>query len=1067
MDNTGPGLIPFSVVESVMHKLTSSVFGELGPIKGVKDELDSIKGGIESIKAVLPDVEFTQFLELDTAHVRLWIARPKELWIQMLKDVLVAADDLFDEVATENLMRLKRDGGTGRKVRSFFFSSTNAISYRKRIAREIKRIAKKVNDTVERMSRLKMSQFNLQYEGEWQATISSFEKSDLIGREAEKMELVRLLTQPHGNENISLIAIVGAGGIGKTAVAKMVYAHEVIKESFGKRMWVNAYGDVRASVKKIIDQLLTSDERNDQESLDLEVLLNKLDDILNGKKYLLVLDGICIEWHETWTQLKNHLMCGAQGSKILVTTRSTVVTEVMKVNILFHLKSMSEEDSWSLLKESVLLCPIELEPVGRKIAMKCGGFPLAIKIVAETVYYKREKSEWINILEKDFWELVDSNAFMTALKLTFRELLPRLKQCFAYCSVYPKGWEIGRDELVQSWMAQGYLECNDDEQRMEDVGNELVKTLLNYSFFSDAKMDEYGSLVSFKMHGLIHDLASVVASNDYYHLNSERKVNRPMHMCFTSESDTIDLLRSFDASRLRTSIFLPRADDREFAQMTRALSVILRFKRLRILNLSHSSLKKLPDLIGRLKHLRYLDLSWCVKLASLPKSIGNLVNLQTLKFTGCETLEFSTEVVTKLINLRHLEIHRCKAFEDMNHMMPAGLGKLSSLQSLSRFHVVAADHHQKKKAGKLNELQNLNNLRGNLEISGLDRVRDVMRESQDVNLKGKKLLVSLDLEWGNQDEPGDSLQLLENLRPHECLKGLYVRWYPGERFSDWLSSIDHLSHIYLFGFHNCTILPPLEHLPHLRSLEIGSMKRLEVISFEASSLGNPAKFFPSLERLQISGCQNLEGWRHADRIWCDKSMIYHRPARRLSKLIINRCPNLDLLPGFPNVEELQLCGTNLFVLLRTLEEDVSSAPLSKLRSLKIEGKLRGIGYLPSGWKENLTSLEYLEIGDVENLDRWFEKEDSFPSLREIVIYDCDSQALPDKMCDLQSLEHIKILGCHKLASLPDRMTNLTNLKTLEIWDCPLLVERCQRETGADWPRISKIQSRILKLNERR
>ena len=175
--------------------------------------------------------------------------------------------------------------------------------------------------------------------------------------------------------------------------------------------------------------------------------------------------------------------------------------------------------------------------------------------------------------------------------------------------------------------------------------------------------------------------------------------------------------------------------------MTKELSVILTFKRLRALNLSRSSLKMLPDLVGKLKHLRYLDLSWCVKLARLPKSVGNLVNLQTLKLTGCETLEFSTEVATKLINLRHLEIHRCKAFEDM---MPAGFRKLSSLQSLSNVYMVD-DRKKKKKVGKLNELQNLNSLRGNLEINRLDQVKDVKLESRDVNLQGKKLIVSLDL----------------------------------------------------------------------------------------------------------------------------------------------------------------------------------------------------------------------------------------------------------------------------------------------------------------------------------
>jgi leucine-rich repeat protein SHOC2 len=430
--------------------------------------------------------------------------------------------------------------------------------------------------------------------------------------------------------------------------------------------------------------------------------------------------------------------------------------------------------------------------------------------------------------------------------------------------------------------------------------------------------------------------------------------------------------------------------------------------------------------------------------------------------TGCERLNFSTEVVTRLINLRHLEIHRCKAFEDM---MPAGLGKLSSLQSLSNFHVV---DDKNKKAGKLNELQNLNSLRGNLEINTLDQVKDAMTESQLVNMKEKNLLESLDLNWENQDSIEDSFELLENLCPHQNLKRLHVWWYPGNKFSNWISSTNHLSHISLFGFNNCKSLPPIENLPNLKSLEIGSMKVLECIYFKVVPSTAPAAFFESLERLKLSGCENFTGWK-----MMGEEVNLDHPSqpqfRHLSQLTINKCPNLTDLPTFPNVQDLQLCESMVKPLKNTLDIASSSSspatPLSMIVSLRIEGKLPDISILPSHWKQNLTSLKHLEIGDVEDLDIWFE--DNFPSLQKVVIYGCDLKALPSKMCDLLSLQHIKMTGCHSLESLPKEMVQLTNLVTLEIWDCPLLVERCQKETGVDWPQISHIKNRILRQNFRR
>lgn len=892
---------------------------------------------------------------------------------------------------------------------------------------------------------------------------SSFNESDIIGREDEKRKIISLLMQPaDGNQNVSVIGVVGIGGIGKTVVAEMVYNDAQVQGLFDIYMWVHVSVDfdVKIILNHILDSSSGSTTSNHLESL--ESLLNELHKQLNDKKYLLVLDEIWNESYEKLNHLRTCLTCGAQGSKILVTTRYNTVAQVMGVQTPIHLKSLNEEDSRSLLKKLVFGDDNNptihlLEPVGKKIVKRCKGVPLAIITMAHKLDAKYTENEWINVLEDGFRRLGKSTNdinIMSSLALSYQRLSPRqLKQCFAYCSIYPMGWEIEKNELIQLWMAQDYLECVNGENKMEDVGNIFVNILLEMSFFEDPKRDEYDNLVSFKMHDLIHDLALKVASDDYY-LDSQRNVMKPIHMRFSLGSNNVDLLGSIDASLLRT-FFLQRTNDRGTGRMTRELSVILTFKSLRALNLSRSSLMILPDLVGKLKHLRYLDLSWCAQLTRLPRSIGNLVNLQTLKLTGCETLEFSTQVVMKLINLRHLEIDRCKAFEDM---MPEGLGKLSSLQSLSNFYVV---NDKKKKVGKLNELQDLNSLRGNLEINRLDQVIDVELESKDVNLKNKEILQSLDLNWDNQDKKQDSFQLLENLCPHKNLRRLEVRWYPGDKFSKWLSEINHLSYIFLYGFDNCKSLPPLERLPNLKSLEISSMKVLEYIYLE--KVIDTATFFPSLKRLKFSGCKNFRGWKMEGQVSKDKLSL---PSFRcLSKLIINKCPKLTDLPTFPNLEKMQLCESMVKPLKETLgvaSSSSSSTPLSVLKSLKIEGTLPDISVLPSRWKQNLTSLEHLKIGDVDDLDIWFE--DNFPSLQKVVVYGCGLKALPSKMCDLASLKHIKMMGCHKLASLPKEMKHLTKLVTLEIWDCPLLVERCQKETGVDWPQISKVPNIILKQN---
>ncbi|XP_027358414.1 putative disease resistance protein RGA3 [Abrus precatorius] len=1040
--------IPFAVAINLVKRLASPAFCEIGQIYGVTGQLERLKQTIESINSVLLDADGKQ--EENEAV--------KE-WIRHFKGAIVAADDLLDGIATEHL-RLKVDDPNKIVTKVCrFFSSSNPIILRCRVAREVNEMLGSIDVVVHSPRNLMLNP--RPFESETRQTSSFVIERQIVGRESTVVAILHSLSTVHPDQNVSLIAVVGMGGLGKTTVALCVYNSEKVKSLFELSIWVHVSDDFnfKTTVKKMLESI-TGSSSDDEESL--EDLCNRLRENLNGKRYFLVLDDVWNENHGKWIQLRSLLMCGAPGSKILVTTRSRMVATVMEVETVFDLDLLTYEHSWALFtnlafENSAEGMSPELESIRRSILAICHGVPLLIRLAAGMFrsLHQTEWKEFENDLRKQNLLGDVGDGIMSVMKLSYQKLSPQLKQCFAYCSIYPKDWEIEKNELIQLWMAQGYLEFEIED--MEEVGNQLVYTLLMKSFFEAAKFDKYGNVLSFKMHDLIHDLAQYVAGDVCCLLSEIAYPNyHPMHVSL--ESNVIHLVGSLDASWLRT-FFLLQTNELVAVELADCLSFIFRRSCLHALNLSNTYLKELPGPINKLKHLRYLDLSFCRNLVSLPNSIGSLVNLQTLKLIGCERLEFSTKVITKLINLRYLDIRFCKAFEDM---VPAGLGKLSSLQFLSTF-VVGDD--QKNEVGKLNELKNLNGLRGNLEIRGLGKVRDVTLESQELNLKDKKLLESLDLNWGHWNYNSSSEQLLKNLCPPQHLKELNVWWYPGVTFSDWLSSITHVSHITLFGFDKCQYLPPLELLPSLKSLEISYMKDLTCIHCKMVSL-TALQFFPSLERLKFNNCENLSGWEVIDDGHTFHPHHLSLPSfPRLSELIINECQKLTFMPTFPHLlEELQLHSSTVEPLRETLGTASSSfTPLSNLKSLKIEGKILGIKDLPNQWMQSLTSLEYLEIGDVEKLDDWFV---ACPrSLLKIMVYDCEIQALPNEICKLQSLQHMKILGCRNLKLLPKEMHLLTSLFTLEIWDCPLLHEKCQKATGADWHKIAHIPNLILKQYE--
>ncbi|XP_028765305.1 putative disease resistance protein RGA1 [Neltuma alba] len=508
---------------------------------------------------------------------------------------------------------------------------------------------------------------------------------------------------------------------------------------------------------------------------------------------------------------------------------------------------------------------------------------------------------------------------------------------------------------------------------------------------------------------------------------------------------------------------------------------------LRSLDLPHSG-KYLPRSIGKMIHLRHLNLSFCRQLTCLPKSISNLVNLQTLRLTGCENLKFPGDIITKFVKLRWLDITYCKALDDG---MPMGLGKMICMQRLSHF-IVGNDDKEIKKA-KLNELKDLN-LRGRLAIEKLDSVRDVEEESKNVNLRTKKNLISLTLNWGDDPkmEKSDAMRLLENLRPHQNLKTLEIDWYPGVCLSDWLVSCTNLVQLKLVEINNCQYLPVLEGFVSLKTLHITGMHNLECIYYEGCS--SSANFFSSLEELTIYSCESLKGWQREANVQNTRDNEWHGslpPFSRLSALRIRNCPDLRCMPTFPNlVTRLELVNSSMTPLVDTLSMSTiglstshdMTPSLSMLKSLDIGGMETEA--LPEEWMQNLSSLKDLSIGGFSSLEKPFlHMRNLSATLKRLTIdrlgdEDCNIQcqdlcclrslqtisfsycdhliALPEWICDLQSLRYMHISNCKSLELLPAEMSRLTTLQTLELSGVPLLEDKCKGETGAEWPKIAHI-----------
>ncbi|XP_034922708.2 putative disease resistance protein RGA1 isoform X1 [Populus alba] len=488
----------------------------------------------------------------------------------------------------------------------------------------------------------------------------SFEAfSSLIGRDKDKECLINLLAEPFkvGDAHPLVLPIVGMGGLGKTSLAKSVCDAENVKSHFELKMEACVSDDF--SLKQVVQKIIKSATGERSADLNEGELIQKLEDIMKGKKYLLLLDDVWNEDAQKWLLLKTLLSNGADGSKIIVTTRSRRVADIMGTVPPHNLSLLGQEDCLSLFykcafKEGQMELYPNLVGSGKEIVAKCKQVPLAVINLGTQLYGKTDEKEWKSVRDSEKWE-EEGDGILPALKISYQRLPPRLKRCFLYCSVFPKDYPFSDLELVQFWMAQGLiLQSSNPNEKLEDVGLRYVRELISRCFFQDYKDEIVGA--TFKMHDLMHDLASSLAQNEFSIISSQNhQISKTTRHLTILDSDSFfhktlpEFPNNFHQVRsifFADSIVGPTCK----TDFEKCLS---KFKHLRFLELINDvECETFPERIGALKHLRYFGTYFGRKenVKRFSKTLFKLQNLQALVVE----IEELTKDVRDLTSLRYL-----------------------------------------------------------------------------------------------------------------------------------------------------------------------------------------------------------------------------------------------------------------------------------------------------------------------------------------------------------------------------------------------------------------------------
>ncbi|XP_030958420.1 putative disease resistance protein RGA3 [Quercus lobata] len=438
-----------ALVSAIAEELGSIIASELRLTVSVKEEVQKLESKFRTIQAVLNDAEKRQLKD-----------EAVKLWLDKLKDVSYEMDDVLDEW---NTAMIKADIEK-QKEKKKKKKKKRKLKLHRDIAHKIKELNEKFDEINKERETYGFELTRGIEEIERPKTTSFVDVSEILGRDKVRNDLVSILLGKRSVEERSphVISLVGMSGIGKTTLAQLAYNDHDVKSQFEKRMWVcvsEPFGQCR-----IAKEILKSIEGQSPDMTSLQSLLDRICDQIMRKKFFLVLDDVWNEDPTLWEPFRLALRYGTQGSRIVVTTRKNIVAEIIGSVDMINLEVLSNEDCW-LMFSKLAFCdknPEEhkqLEDLGRKIAMKCKGLPLATKTLGTLMHFKRSREQWKNVLDSNLWELEDMGRSLFApLLLSYYDLPSPLKRCLSYCAVFPKDYVFFIDELLFMWMIHGYID---------------------------------------------------------------------------------------------------------------------------------------------------------------------------------------------------------------------------------------------------------------------------------------------------------------------------------------------------------------------------------------------------------------------------------------------------------------------------------------------------------------------------------------------------------------------------------------------------------------------------------
>ncbi|XP_019077669.1 putative disease resistance RPP13-like protein 1 [Vitis vinifera] len=985
-----------SFLAVVIDKLIAGPLLEYARRQKVDLTLQEWRKKLLHIEAVMNDAEEKQIRE-----------RAVKVWLDDLKALAYDIEDVLDELVTKANRHSLTEGPqpSSSKVRKFiptFHPSREGVG-------------------------------EFLFSAEERLTTSLVDEFGVYGRDADREKIMELFLSDEvsADQKVGVIPIVGMGGVGKTTLAQIIYNDKRVEDYFDTRIWVCVSDQF--DLVEITKAILESVTKDSSHSRNLQFLQDGLKKELNGKRFLLVLDDIWNENPNNWSVLQAPFRVGAHGSFVMVTTRNENVASIMRTTASYHLNELSDKYCWSLFAhlafENITSDALQsLELIGKKIVKKCKGLPLAAKTLGGLLRSKQDENAWKEMLNNKIWDLpADQSSILPALHLSYHYLPTKLKQCFAYCSIFPKGYEFEKKQLILLWMGEGLVNGSRRGETVEKEGKLKHLRYLDLSYTAIHKLPE--SIVPSEIGKLIN--------LRYFDISKTKLEGMPMGI---NRLKDLQVLTTFVVGWKHAAARIK--DLRDLSQLGGTLSILNLQNVVCAADALEANLKdkgKLDDLV----------FGWDCNAVSgdLQNQTRVLENLQPHKKLKTLTIEYyyGTKFPNWLgdpsfMNLVFLQLKSCK-----NCLSLPPIGQLQSLKGLSivkigvqrvgpEFCGNGSGSSSFKPFGSLKTLKFEEMLEweewtcSQVEFPCLEElyVQKCPKLKGDIP-KHLPLLTKLEItECGQLVDSLPMVPSLCELKLTECNDVVFR------------SAVDITSLTSLIVNDICKIPLELQHLhslvrltidgcPELREVppilrKLNSLKQLVIKGCSSLQSLLEMGLPPMLQKLDIEKCGILESLEDA--------VMQNNTC--LQQLTIKDCGSLRSFPSIASLKYLDIkdCGK----LDLPLPEEMMPSYFASLTTLIINSSCDSLTSFPLGffrkleffYVSNCTNLESLSIPDgIHHVE--------FTSLNYMYINNCPNLvSFPQGGLSAPNLSVLILQQCKKLKSLPQGMHTL--LTSLEILD---------------------------------